>query len=83
MLTFVSRLSQLDDITGPDIPILLHIINLTIGSLFIFLIDNIVKSISNPIEITLVLLRLVREWSIQGLEIGDNPHKGRQRKHGH
>ena len=83
-LCIFSRLpaAHLVDITSPDVPILVNIVNLLVTLFFIFPVDHIIKCFTNPTELIIFLKKHHVDRFVQGLEVRDNPYESRQRKYG-
>lgn len=82
-LSFRCRLGEFHYITGPDIPVLLSIVDFTVWSLLVFPIHDIIKSIANPVEISFVLLNFGSSRGIERLEVWNNANESRQWNHRH
>jgi len=74
--------AYLVDITSPNVPILVKIVNLVVTLFFIFPVNHIIKCFTNPTKLIIFLKKLHVDRFVQGLEVRNNAHESRERKHG-
>lgn len=77
------RLRELHHIACPDVPVLLLVVYFTVGGFIVFPEHHMVEGISNPVEISFVLLGFELHRRVERLEAGDDAYEGWQRYHRH
>lgn len=80
MLLSFSLFSSLktSEIAGPNVPVLISVINATIALFSILAIDNVIKGLADPSEEKVLFSMRVGKWLIEWLEAGNDANKARQ-----
>lgn len=74
-------IGHLGYIAGPDIPVLLDVVNLAVALLLVLAVYNIVESLPDPVAEVVLLELGQRNGFVQWLEIRDESDEGRERQH--
>lgn len=84
MLLSFSLFSALEagEIAGPNIPVLISVIDAPIALFSVLAIDDVIKGLANPSEEKVLFSLRVGKWLIEWLEAGNDANKARQGYHG-